>query len=110
MHKTDTSMKQFESDYSKALKLLSECHLGDDFVDALLFVEEARVNSGSDDYLPEWIQPFVGILANLVENHIKHKSSNTGELTSVIPPAIGPTLVRAIQLGYTEGYFAAKDD
>jgi hypothetical protein len=37
-------------------------------------------------------------------------AASTGGLASVIPSAIGPALVRAVQMGYAEGYLAAKDD
>lgn len=110
MINSQTSMEQFELDYSNALAMLAERQPDDGAIDALLFAEEARPNSGADIYAPDWIQPFVAVVANLAQDHFMRMAATTGGLASVIPQAIGPALVRAVQLGYTEGYFAAKDD
>ena len=110
MNNPQTSMEQFELDYNNALAMLAERHPEDGAIDALLFAEEARPNSGSDNYAPEWIQPFVSVVANLAQDHFMRMAASTGGLASVIPQAIGPALVRAVQLGYTEGRCAAKDD
>ena len=110
MNNPQNSMEQFELDYNNALAMLAERQPDDQSVDALLFAEEARPNSGVDNYAPEWIQPFVAVVANLAQENFMRMAASTGGLTSVIPQAIGPALVRAVQLGYIEGYYAAKDD
>lgn len=110
MNDPQVSLDQFELDYTSALAMLSERHPEDEPVDALLFVEEARLNSGADVHSPDWIQPFVAVVANLAEDRFMRMAADTGGLVSLIPQAMAPALVRAIQLGYTEGYLAAKDD
>ena len=104
------SFEQFELDYENAVAMLAERHADDGAVDALMFVEEARPNTGADHYAPEWIQPFVAVVANLAQDNLIRLAAGSGGLASVIPQAIAPALVRAVQLGYVEGYFAAKDD
>lgn len=106
----ELSFQQFELDYENALAVLAERHGDDAALDALLFAEEARPNSGADHYTPDWIQPFVAVVANLAEDNLIRMAASSGGLASVIPQAIAPALVRAVQLGYVEGYFAAKDD
>jgi hypothetical protein len=110
MNNPQTSMEQFEFDYSNALAMLAESRPDDEGIDSLLFPEEARTNMGVDGYAPEWIQPFVAVVANLAQDHFMRMATTTGGLTSVIPQAIAPALVRAVQLGYLEGYLSAKDD
>ena len=41
---------------------------------------------------------------------VEENRPNLGGLASVMPQAIGPALVRAVRMGYAEGYVAAKDD
>ena len=106
----ELSFQQFEMDYENALAMLAERHGDDGAVDALIFAEESRPNSGADQYTPDWIQPFVAVVANLAEENFVRTAASSGGLASVIPQAIAPALVRAVQLGYVEGYFAAKDD
>ena len=106
----EISFQQFEMDYENALAMLAERHGDDGAVDALIFAEESRPNSGADQYAPDWIQPFVAVVANLAEENFVRMAASSGGLASVIPQAIAPALVRAVQLGYVEGYFAAKDD
>ena len=106
----ELSFQQFEADYENALAMLAERHVDDGALDALIFAEEARPNTGADQYSPEWIQPFVAVAANLAQDNFVRMAAQSGGLASVIPQAIAPALVRAVQLGYVEGYFAAKDD
>lgn len=110
MNNPQTSMEHFELDYNNALAMLADTRPDDGAVDALLFAEEARPDSGSDAYTPEWIQPFVAVVANLAQDHFMRMAASSGGLASVIPQAIAPALVRAVQLGYTEGRRAANDD
>ena len=109
MTEPDLSFQQFDTDYENGLAMLAErqSHAA---VDALMFAEEARQNSGADQYAPEWIQPFVAVVANLAQESLIRQPASSGGLASVIPRAIAPALVRAVQMGYVEGYFAAKDD
>ena len=104
------SMEQFELDYNNALAMLAERHPDDESVDSLLVAEESRPNMGTEGYAPDWIQPFVAVVANLAQDQFMRMAASTGGLASVIPSAIGPALVRAVQMGYAEGYLAAKDD
>ena len=106
----ELSFQQFEMGYENALAMLAERHGDDTAVDALIFAEEARPNSGADQYAPDWIQPFVAVVAELAQDNLVRLAASSGGLASVIPQAIAPALVRAVQLGYVEGYFAAKDD
>ena len=110
MTDSELSFQQFEMDYENALAMLFQRHTEDAAIDALMFAEEARPNSGSDQYVPDWIQPFVAVVADLAQDRFVRLAANSGGLASVIPQAIAPALVRAVQLGYVEGYFAAKDD
>ena len=107
----DLSFQRFEMDYENALAMLAERHGDDGAVDALMLAEEARPNAGADEYAPDWIRPFVAVVANLAqENFMREAAGSGGGFASVIPQAVAPAIVRAVQLGYVEGYFAAKDD
>ena len=110
MQDPELTFQRFEMDYENALAMLTERHSDNAAIDALIFAEEARPNSGADQYAPEWIQPFVAVVANLAQENLVRLAASTGGLASVIPDAIAPAVVRAVQLGYVEGYFAAKDD
>jgi predicted alpha/beta-hydrolase family hydrolase len=96
-------------DYENALAMLAERHMDDAALDALMFAEEARPNAGADQYSPEWIRPYVALAANLAQENLVRLTASTGGFASIIPQAIAPAIVRAVQLGYVEGYFAAKD-
>ena len=106
----DISFQRFEMDYENALAMLAERHGDDGAVEALMFAEEARPNAGADEYAPEWIRPFVAVVANLAQDNFMRAAASSGALASVIPQAVAPAIVRAVQLGYVEGYLAAKDD
>ncbi len=110
MTNPELSFQQFEMDYENALAMLAERHVDDTALDALMFAEEARPNAGADQYQPDWIRPFVAVAANLAQENLIRLAASSGGLASVIPQAIAPAIVRAVQLGYVEGYFAAKDD
>ena len=110
MTNPELSFQQFEMDYENALAMLAERHADDAALDALMFAEEARPNAGADQYNPEWIRPFVAVAANLAQENLIRLAASSGGFGSVIPQAIAPAIVRAVQLGYVEGYFAAKDD
>ena len=110
MTNPELSFQQFEMDYENALAMLAERHVDDAALDALMFAEEARPNVGADQYSPEWIRPYVAVAANLAQENLVRLAASTGGFASVIPQAIAPAIVRAVQLGYVEGYFAAKDD
>ena len=110
MTDADLSFQQFDMDYENALAMLAERRADDDAIDALMFAEEARQNSGTDQYVPDWIQPFVAVAANVAQENLIRQAAASGGLASVIPRAIAPALVRAVQMGYVEGYFVAKDD
>ena len=104
------SFQRFEMDYESALAVLAERYGDDGAVEALMFAEEARPNAGADEYAPDWLQPFVTVVANLAHENLLRMAASSGGLASVIPDAVAPAIVRAVQLGYVEGYFAAKDD
>ena len=104
------SFQQFDLDYENGLAMLAERQADDAAIDALMFAEETRQNSGADQYIPDWLQPFVAVAANLAQENLIRQAAASGGLASVMPRAIAPALVRAVQLGYVEGYFAAKDD
>ena len=106
----ELTFQQFEMDYENALAMLAERYADDTAIDALMFTEEARPNAGADQYHPEWIRPFVAVVANMAQENLIRLAASSGGLASVIPQAIAPAIVRAVQLGYVEGYFAAKDD
>lgn len=110
MTSPDLSFQQFEMDYENALAMLAERYADDGAVDALMLAEEARPNAGADEYAPEWLRPFVQVAANLAQENFIRQAANSGGLASVLPQAVAPAIVRAVQLGYVEGYFAAKDD
>jgi hypothetical protein len=90
----------FDSACTQALSSLLESYGSDAAVKSLAFAEEARRSSSSDEYAPDWFQPFVSMVAGL--HSAQPPESQPGFMIAAI--------VRAIQLGYTEGYFAAKDD
>ena len=110
MTDSDFSFERFEMDYENALAILAERYGDDAAVDALMLAEEARPNAGADEYAPEWLRPFVAVTANLAQENFMRLAASSGGLASVIPQAVAPAIVRAVQLGYVEGYFAAKDD
>ena len=100
----------FEDAYQGAMKRLGESYPDDDALSALSYIEEARLNSGSDDHVPDWIQPFVSIAARLVAAHPGQQIDQDDESMRTLANAIRPVVARAIQLGYTEGYFTAKNE
>ena len=63
--------------------MLAERQADDDAIDALMFAEEARQNSGADQYIPEWIQPFVAVVANLAQESLIRQAAASGGLASV---------------------------
>lgn len=63
------------------------------------FVEEVRGNTGADGYFPDWLLPY--------SSFVGHITADDGEGG---PFGLRAALLRAAQLGYTEGYFAGKDD
>ena len=101
---------RFESDYHTAVGLLTQQVAAEKSLSALEFVEQARENSGSDDYMPEWLQPFVSIVTQIIATHSAVSAGDQPIDLRQLSDALSPALVRAIQLGYTEGYFAGKDD
>ena len=103
MTDADLSFQQFDLDYENGLAMLAERQADDAAIDALMFAEETRQNSGADQYVPEWIQPFVAVVANLAQENLIRQAAASGGLASVIPRAIAPALVRAVQMGYVEG-------
>jgi hypothetical protein len=82
------------------LSSLVESYGSDAAVKSLAFVEEARRSSSSDEYTPDWFQPFVSMVTGI------HSAQPPGSQPGFLIAAIA----RAVQPGYTEGYFAAKDD
>ena len=107
---SDFSFRRFEADYESALAVLAERYGEDGAVDALMLAEEARSNAGADEYAPDWLRPFVAVAANLAQENFIRMAARSGGMASVIPQAVAPAIARAVQLGYVEGYFAAKDD
>ena len=107
---SDFSFLRFEADYESALAVLAERCGDDGAVDALMLAEEARSNAGADEYAPDWLRPFVAVAANLAQENFIRMAARSGGMASVIPQAVAPAIARAVQLGYVEGYFAAKDD
>lgn len=110
MTDSDLSFQRFEMDYENALAILAERCGGDEAVAALMFAEEARPNAGADEYAPDWLRPFVAVAANIAHESFTRTAARSGGLASAMPDAVAPAIVRAVQLGYVEGYFAAKDD
>ena len=110
MSNHDSGLQRFEIDFANSLAALTERFGDGRGVDDLLFVEEARLNAGADVYSPDWVEPFVAVVADLAVEAIVRREGGTGGLATVIPQAIAPALIRAVQLGYTEGYFAGKED
>ncbi|MCH8309017.1 MAG: hypothetical protein IIB17_00800 [Chloroflexi bacterium] len=99
MNNPQTSMEQFELDYNNALAMLAERHPEDGAIDALLFAEEARPNSGSDNYAPEWIQPFVSVVANLAQDHFMRMAASTGGLALGHSPGNRPCVGQGCTIG-----------
>ena len=93
--------------YTTMLARLNKAMPGDGPLGALAFAEEARVSSGSDDYLPEWIEPYVSVAMGLLPGA---GVEGTDAAPQAYSSPLRPAILRAIQLGFTEGYFAGKDD
>jgi hypothetical protein len=110
MSNHDSGLQRFEIDFANSLAALTERFGEERGVDDLLFVEEARLSAGTDEYSPDWVQPFVAVVADLAVESIVRSAGGAGGLATVVPQAIAPALIRAVQLGYTEGYFAGKED
>ena len=91
--------EEFSSDFQKALRELVEQYPKDEAVHGLTFIVEAMGNAGADGYLPDWLQPFSAICAGLL-----------GVASVDVFRRLTPIILKAAQLGYTEGYFAGKDD
>ena len=104
----DLLFQQFDVDYENGLAMLAERQGDDDAIDALMFAEEARQNSGADQYVPEWIQPFVAVVANLAQESLIRQAAASGGLASVIPSAIAPALVQGGSDGLRGGVFRSQ--
>jgi|TARA_B100002003_G_scaffold246146_1_gene275220 hypothetical protein len=103
-----SASERFEADYSNALAMLLERRPDDSAVDDLLDAEEALASMGTADSSPSWIRPFAAVVANVAQENIVRLASTSGGLATVIPDAIGPALMKAVQLGYTDGYLAGR--
>ena len=97
----ESGLQRFEIDYANSWGALSERDADEREFD--LFVEKARLNAGADDYSPDRVQPFVAMVADLALNGSAREAAGAGGRATVIPQAIAPALIRAVQLGYTEG-------
>ncbi|MAF51965.1 MAG: hypothetical protein CL694_02970 [Chloroflexi bacterium] len=95
-----SASERFEVDYSNALAMLLERRPNDTAVDDLLEAEEALANFGTADSSPRWIQPFAAVAVDLTQEHIVRLAATSGGLATVIPEAIGPALMKAVQLGF----------
>ena len=94
-----TQSPDFESAYAAALEALASQSSGSVEIRGLRLAEEARENSGSDGYQPEWMPLFSSIASHLIGGGAQSTAA-----------FFRGALTRAAQLGYTEGYFAGKDD
>ena len=103
-------LDSFEDAYERLVAGLSRSHTGDDAVRALALAEEARTSSGSDDFEPDWLRPFLSIAAALISRDRGRRPDGGDASYDDALVGLEPIVLRAVQLGYTEGYFAGKDD
>jgi len=89
----------FEAAYQSAIESLIDHVQENSQLESWRFVEEVRENTGADGYFPDWIPPFASFTGNILDGE-------TAPNQLILQVAI----LRAAQLGYTEGYFAGKDD
>ncbi|MDA0769953.1 MAG: hypothetical protein O2821_06990 [Chloroflexi bacterium] len=87
----------FEAYYNSTIEKLTSQDLEDSRLESWKFVEEVRGNTGADGYFPEWLLPYSAFVSQITDR-------DEGTLK------IRAAILRAAQLGYTEGYFAGKDD
>ncbi|MDP6452553.1 MAG: hypothetical protein QF898_04520 [SAR202 cluster bacterium] len=100
MNNPQAAMEQFESEYGNAHVKLAKRQPDVETFDALLVAEESRPNLGTESYAPGWIQPFVAMVDSLAQDHFMRLAASTGGLAGV----------RAVRMGYGEGYVAENDD
>ena len=93
----------FEASYDSTMKGLARQGLSDSRLDSWIFVEEVRSNIGADGYFPEWLLPYSAFVGRFTgDGNVVDEEDGLLKLRAAI--------MRAAQLGYTEGYFAGKDD
>ena len=108
MSNHESGLQRFEIDYANARAAMSKRYADERGVD--LFVKEARLNAGADEFSPAWVQPFVAVVADLALEVFVRRAGGACGLATVIPQALAPALIRAVQLGYTVGYFGGTDN
>lgn len=89
----------FEATYNSTLEALIQQEVRGSSLESWKFIDEVRSNTGADGYYPEWVLPYSLFVSNVTD---KEGGDRLHSLRAAI--------LRAAQLGYTEGYFAGKDD
>ncbi|MCY4529868.1 MAG: hypothetical protein OXD46_12650 [Chloroflexi bacterium] len=103
--------EEFEESFRAALDFLTGESGDDETLSTLTFVEDAAENAGVDDYVPDWLSPYVSIAGQLMLNQMGELPDEADEASlSRFMTALVPAMAHAVRLGYAEGYEAGKTE
>ena len=102
--------EEFEESFRVALDFLTgQSGDDDETLSTLTFVEDAAENAEVDDYVPDWLSPYVSIAGQIMLNEMGELPDEADEASlGRFMTALVPAMAHAVRLGYAEGYEAGK--
>ncbi len=102
--------EEFEASFRAALDFLTSQSGDDETLSTLTFVEDAAENAEVDDYVPDWLSPYVSIAGQIMMNEMGELPDEADEASlGRFIMALVPAMAHAVRLGYAEGYEAGKE-
>lgn len=101
--------EEFEASFRAALDFLTSQSGDDETLSTLTFAEDAADNPEVDDYVPDWLSPYVSIAGQIMMNEMGELPDEADEVSlGRFITALVPAMAHAVRLGYAEGYEAGK--
>ena len=101
--------EEFEASFRAALDFLTSQSGDDETLSTLTFVEDVADDAEVDDYVPEWLSPYVSIAGQVMLNEMGELPDEADEASLArFITALVPAMAHAVRLGYAEGYEAGK--
>ena len=101
--------EEFEESFRAALDFLTGQSGDDETLSTLTFVEDAAENPVVDDYVPDWLSPYVSIAGQIMLNQMGELPDEGDEASlGRFMTALVPAMAHAVRLGYAEGYESGK--
>ena len=101
--------EEFEESFRAALDFLTGQSGDDETLSTLTFAEDAAENAEVDDYVPDWLSPYVSIAGQIMLNEMGELPDEADEASlGRFIRAMVPAMAHAVRLGYAEGYEAGK--